>query len=210
MSVGFQQVKLGERGGRRRDFNDTGVNTRQFIEHVKESKSGLLKWKLFAHYTMYVIILVLMFSVCFVFSPGSSGSVIPLIANFFRIVSRPQWVLYQYHVDYQPAIESRRLRTALLFQHEVLGIARTFDGALLFLPHRLPDKVIWLQFYCLWCVHVFALFVCQNVLQFINCNLGDCAAQWDPQWREDSDNSHPNKWAAAIISNVHSALQHHI
>ncbi|XP_056889772.1 piwi-like protein 1 [Takifugu flavidus] len=110
MSVGFQQVKLGERGGRRRDFNDTGVNTRQFIEHVKESKSG------------------------------SSGSVVPLIANFFRIVSRPQWVLYQYHVDYQPPIESRRLRTALLFQHEVLGIARTFDGALLFLPHRLPDK----------------------------------------------------------------------
>lgn len=43
VSVGFQQVKLGERGGRRRDFNDTGVNTRQFIEHVKESKSGLLK-----------------------------------------------------------------------------------------------------------------------------------------------------------------------
>lgn len=43
MSVGFQQIKLGERGGRRRDFNDTGVNTRQFIEHVKESKSGLLK-----------------------------------------------------------------------------------------------------------------------------------------------------------------------
>ncbi|TNM90205.1 hypothetical protein fugu_004439 [Takifugu bimaculatus] len=82
MSVGFQQVKLGERGGRRRDFNDTGVNTRQFIEHVKESKSG------------------------------SSGSVVPLIANFFRIVSRPQWVLYQYHVDYQPPIESRRLRTA--------------------------------------------------------------------------------------------------
>lgn len=85
---------------------------------------------------------MLKFSVCFVFSPGSSGSLIPLTANFFRIVSRPQWVLYQYHVDYQPPIESRRLRTALLFQHEVLGIARTFDGALLFLPHKLPDKVM--------------------------------------------------------------------
>lgn len=42
VSLGFQQVKLGERGGRRRDFNDTGVNTRQAIEHVKESKTGLL------------------------------------------------------------------------------------------------------------------------------------------------------------------------
>lgn len=115
---------------------------------VYGARKGVEEWfveiKLFVHYTLYVMILVLTFFVCFVFSSGSSGSVIPLISNFFRIVSRPQWVLYQYHVDYQPPIESRRLRTALLFQHEVLGIARTFDGALLFLPHRLPDKVIWL------------------------------------------------------------------
>lgn len=41
ISAGFQQVKLGERGGRRRDFNDAGVNTRQAMEHVKESKCGL-------------------------------------------------------------------------------------------------------------------------------------------------------------------------
>ena len=41
ISAGFQQVKLGERGGRRRDFHDGGINTRQAMEHVKESKSGL-------------------------------------------------------------------------------------------------------------------------------------------------------------------------
>lgn len=40
ISAGFQQVKLGERGGRRRDFNDAGINTRQAMEHVRESKSG--------------------------------------------------------------------------------------------------------------------------------------------------------------------------
>lgn len=40
ISAGFQQVKLGERGGRRRDFHDAGVNTRQAMEHVKESKCG--------------------------------------------------------------------------------------------------------------------------------------------------------------------------
>ncbi|KAM9858804.1 piwi-like protein 1 [Aulostomus maculatus] len=111
ISAGFYQVKLGERGGRRRDFNDTGINTRQAMEHVKDSKSG------------------------------TSGSKIKLTANFFRILSRPQWVLYQYHVDYNPPMESRRLRSALLFQHEeALGSARSFDGALLFLPHRLHDK----------------------------------------------------------------------
>lgn len=75
--------------------------------------------------------------------PGSSGSPIHLTANYFRILSRPQWVLYQYHVDYKPPMESRRLRSALLFQHEeALGSARSFDGALLFLPHRLHSKVV--------------------------------------------------------------------
>uniref|UniRef100_A0A3Q3VLJ3 Piwi-like protein 1 n=1 Tax=Mola mola TaxID=94237 RepID=A0A3Q3VLJ3_MOLML len=101
----------GERGGRRRDFHDAGVNTRDIMAHVKDSKSG------------------------------TSGTAIQLRANFFRIISRPQWVLYQYHVDYQPPMESRRLRSALLFQHDdVLGSARSFDGALLFLPHRLQSK----------------------------------------------------------------------
>ncbi|XP_029294816.1 piwi-like protein 1 [Cottoperca gobio] len=111
ISAGFQQVKLGERGGHRRDFNDSGINTRQAMEHVKESKSG------------------------------TSGTPIRLTANFFRILSRPQWVLYQYHVDFNPPMEARRLRSALLFQHEeALGSARSFDGALLFLPLRLPNK----------------------------------------------------------------------
>ncbi|KAK7934231.1 hypothetical protein WMY93_005127 [Mugilogobius chulae] len=111
ISAGFQQVKLGERGGHRRDFNDAGINTRQAMEHVKDSKSG------------------------------TSGRTIQLSANYFRILSRPQWVLYQYHVDFKPPMESRRLRSALLYQHEeILGSARSFDGALLFLPHRLHSK----------------------------------------------------------------------
>nr|QEV86800.1 argonaute protein [Epinephelus coioides] len=111
ISAGFQQVKLGERGGRRRDFHDAGINTRQAMEHVKESKSG------------------------------TSGSAIQLRANYFRILSRPQWVLYQYHVDFKPQMEARRLRSALLFQHEeTLGSAWSFDGAVLFLPHRLHGK----------------------------------------------------------------------
>ncbi|XP_030626880.1 piwi-like protein 1 [Chanos chanos] len=111
ISAGFQQVKIGERGGRRRDFHDAGINTRQLIEHVKESKTG------------------------------TSGSPIELRANFMRLLSRPQWALFQYHVDFNPPMESRRLRSALLFQHsETLGSAHTFDGAILFLPNRLQNN----------------------------------------------------------------------
>lgn len=88
-------------------------------------------------------IIIYSLKLCVCASSGTSGSPIRLTANFFRIVSRPQWVLYQYHVDYNPPMESRRLRSALLFQHEeVLGSARSFDGALLFLPNRLHSKVM--------------------------------------------------------------------
>ncbi|KAI7797911.1 piwi-like protein 1 [Triplophysa rosa] len=110
ISAGFQQIKIGERGGRRRDFHDAGIHTRQLMEHVKDSKTGV------------------------------SGTAIELRANFMRLVSRPMWALYQYHVDFKPAMESRRLRTALLYQHEeTLGKAHTFDGAILFLPNKLHN-----------------------------------------------------------------------
>lgn len=42
-------MKLGERGGRRRDFHDAGVNTRHAMEHVKESKSGLSSFQINVH-----------------------------------------------------------------------------------------------------------------------------------------------------------------
>ncbi|XP_060786656.1 piwi-like protein 1 [Neoarius graeffei] len=118
ISAGFQQVKLGERGGRRRDFHDSGVNTRQLMEHVKDSKTGL------------------------------SGSPIELRANFMRLLSRPQWALYQYHVDFKPPLESRRVRSGLLYDHEeLLGKTMTFDGTMLFLPHRLhnTETVLWTE-----------------------------------------------------------------
>ncbi|XP_056389515.1 piwi-like protein 1 [Hyla sarda] len=108
VSAGFQDLAIGERGGRRRDFHDLGVCTRQTIEHVKESKSGV------------------------------SGRSIQLRTNHVKLVSRPQWVLYQYHVDYNPQMESRALRSALLYHHdELIGKARAFDGTVLFLPRRL-------------------------------------------------------------------------
>ncbi|XP_062999758.1 piwi-like protein 1 [Elgaria multicarinata webbii] len=112
ISAGFQEMTLGERGGRRRDYHDLGVNTRQSMDHVKESKTG------------------------------TSGTLIRLSTNHFRLTSRPQWALYQYHIDYSPHMEARRLRSALLFQHEdLIGRTHAFDGTILFLPKKLENKV---------------------------------------------------------------------
>ncbi|XP_028566225.2 piwi-like protein 1 [Podarcis muralis] len=112
ISAGFQEMSLGERGGRRRDFHDLGVNTRQSMAHVKDSKTG------------------------------ASGTLIKLSTNHFRLTSRPQWALFQYHIDYNPQMEARRLRSALLFQHEdLIGRTHAFDGTILFLPKKLENKV---------------------------------------------------------------------
>ncbi|XP_065548859.1 piwi-like protein 1 isoform X2 [Lathamus discolor] len=112
ISVGFQELSLADRGRRRRDFSDLGVNTRQAMEHVQESKTG------------------------------TSGVMIKLTTNYFRLTSRPQWALYQYHVSYNPEMEARRLRSALLFQHEeLIGKTHAFDGSVLFLPKKLVNKV---------------------------------------------------------------------
>ncbi|KFP31525.1 Piwi-like 1 [Colius striatus] len=112
ISAGFQELSIADRGGRRRDIHDLGVNTRQTIEHVQESKTGI------------------------------SGAKIKLISNYYRMLSRPQWVLYQYRVDYSPNMEGRNLRSALLFQHhELLGKTHAFDGSILLMPRQLENKV---------------------------------------------------------------------
>uniref|UniRef100_A0A8C4YRR2 Piwi-like protein 1 n=1 Tax=Gopherus evgoodei TaxID=1825980 RepID=A0A8C4YRR2_9SAUR len=72
----------------------------------------------------------------------TSGTTIRLSTNHFRLTSRPQWALYQYHIDYNPQMEARRLRSALLFQHEeFIGRTHAFDGTILFLPKKLENKV---------------------------------------------------------------------
>lgn len=80
---------------------------------------------------------------CVWWPSGSSGIIVKLSTNHFRLTSRPQWALYQYHIDYNPLMEARRLRSALLFQHEdLIGRCHAFDGTILFLPKRLQHKVI--------------------------------------------------------------------
>uniref|UniRef100_A0A8C4LIM1 Piwi like RNA-mediated gene silencing 3 n=1 Tax=Equus asinus asinus TaxID=83772 RepID=A0A8C4LIM1_EQUAS len=79
---------------------------------------------------------------------GSKGTVVRLFANHFRVTSRPQWVTYQYNVDYKPDIEDGSLRADLLKQHEsLLGKCRIFDGNSLLLPRVLRKRVKWLATY---------------------------------------------------------------
>uniref|UniRef100_A0A4W3JAN3 Piwi like RNA-mediated silencing 4 n=1 Tax=Callorhinchus milii TaxID=7868 RepID=A0A4W3JAN3_CALMI len=113
ISAGFERQVIMERGRyKQRNVFDFGVNTRKGMEHVKDCKSG------------------------------SSGNPVRIITNLFAFRSPHSWCLNQYHVTFKPDIESKRLRMALLFSHsDLLGKIRAFDGAMLFLPHKLENQV---------------------------------------------------------------------
>ncbi|KAM6447890.1 piwi-like protein 4 isoform 2-T3 [Liasis olivaceus] len=112
-SVGPSGYMVMERGGRiHYKFQDLEVNTREAMLHVKDSKTG------------------------------SSGIPVKVVTNLFSLGLPREWQLYQYHVTFNPELESRRLRIALLYNHvEFLGKAKVFDGAILFLAHKLGNKV---------------------------------------------------------------------
>ena len=66
----------------------------------------------------------------------------PLYSNFFRLEMSPDYFLHQYDVTFAPEIHSKKLRTGLLNEHkDLIGPVRAFDGQILFLPKRLPEKV---------------------------------------------------------------------
>ena len=52
------------------------------------------------------------------FSTGATGTPIPLVSNYLQLLTKPNWILYQYHVDFSPEIDSKRLRYALFAQHK--------------------------------------------------------------------------------------------
>ena len=78
---------------------------------------------------------------------GAFGTPIKLLCNYFEILSQPNWVLYQYHVEYLPVIESKKMRIALLASHETLfPTNKAFDGSTLYSLTKLPMNVSDLPF----------------------------------------------------------------
>ena len=73
---------------------------------------------------------------------GTSGTKIPVYTNYFKLLSAPNWLIYQYRVDFSPMVDSKALRSRFVKDHkELLGPIRSFDGMTLFLPKKLPEKV---------------------------------------------------------------------
>ncbi|XP_065831086.1 piwi-like protein 1 isoform X3 [Oscarella lobularis] len=73
---------------------------------------------------------------------GTSGAPVKIMSNFFRLLTRPDWAIYQYNVQFEPEVPFIRKRRELLHNlADRLGPTRVFDGMQLFMPLRLEERV---------------------------------------------------------------------
>jgi hypothetical protein len=78
---------------------------------------------------------------------GTSGTPVQILCNYFRVLNRPDWILYQYHVDFAPVIDSKRTRIELMRAHDALFPQnKAFDGMTLYSLTRLPNEVCFCCF----------------------------------------------------------------
>lgn len=77
---------------------------------------------------------------------GTDGKQIKLLSNYFRLVTKPQWRIVHYHVEFAPEIEIVRVRCGVLSQHaESFGTGYLFDGSQLFTTKKFDKDVTVLQ-----------------------------------------------------------------
>nr|XP_017099031.2 LOW QUALITY PROTEIN: protein aubergine [Drosophila bipectinata] len=63
---------------------------------------------------------------------GSSGTKVTVQTNYYRVMKRPSWTIYQYRVDFVPEVDNTRLRRAYMNEHKQLFGGYIFDGTILF------------------------------------------------------------------------------
>lgn len=73
---------------------------------------------------------------------GSAGHQVKLQANYFPLLSKTDWCLYQYRVDFDPSIDMTPERRRLLRGiRERLAHSYLFDGTVMFCSYRLDPDV---------------------------------------------------------------------
>jgi aubergine-like protein len=70
---------------------------------------------------------------------GTSGRVVMLQSNYFRLETHTDWCLYQYRVDFAPDEERTIVRKALLRNHRATLGGYIFDGTILYSSVRFPQ-----------------------------------------------------------------------
>lgn len=72
---------------------------------------------------------------------GSSGELVRLQANYFALLKKPEWQLYQYRVDYTPECEMEKIRFRLIGEQKELLGGYIFDKRnLLYLTKKIRNS----------------------------------------------------------------------
>lgn len=76
---------------------------------------------------------------------GTSGTPLRMEVNYVRIKILPGKGIYEYHVSFEPTVDSRNMKFKLMKDPkvvEVIGTTKTFDGSKLYLPLRLDTSPV--------------------------------------------------------------------
>lgn len=76
------------------------------------------------------------------FVAGSSGKSIYVTANYVRLSTQKDMGVFEYHVNFSPAVHSKAARVKIINSHiDQMGGVKMFDGgSCLYLPIRLPKE----------------------------------------------------------------------
>ena len=66
------------------------------------------------------------------FTKGTSGTVQPVVTNYFKINKIPNFKLHGYRVDFEPAEDDTRLKKSLMAEHKGALGNFMFDGHMLY------------------------------------------------------------------------------
>lgn len=74
---------------------------------------------------------------------GGAGRPLPLFANYFALLQRPTWTLYQHRVDFDPVQDHDKVRKGIIYHTNKLTNEigpYIFDGTLLYSPRDLGKE----------------------------------------------------------------------
>lgn len=77
---------------------------------------------------------------------GTSGTSMNLTANYFKMLAKSDWDIFQYRVDFNPDIEDTRLKKALLRRQKAEIGGNLFDGTMIFTCKRMSVDEITTKF----------------------------------------------------------------
>lgn len=77
---------------------------------------------------------------------GTSGTSMNLTANYFKMLAKSDWDIFQYRVDFSPDIEDTRLKKALLRRQKAEIGGNLFDGTMIFTCKRMSVDEITTKF----------------------------------------------------------------